>query len=56
VCAGDTALNPSAPVLSYDTASAVGPYQCASLPSGMTCTNERTRHGFFLSRQAYRTF
>ena len=54
VCAGDTALNPTAPVVRYGTTWHGGRISCASSPSGLRCTNA-DRHGFFLSRgEAYR--
>ena len=56
VCAGDTTLDPTATELDYGTQSVVGPFTCVSQEAGMTCTNTRTGHGFFLSRQAYRVF
>jgi hypothetical protein len=56
VCAGDTALDPSAPVLHYGTASVVGPDECVSAATGMTCTDTRTGHGFWIAIQGYRTF
>ncbi len=56
VCAGDTTLDPTATKLGYGTQSVVGPFTCVSQEAGMTCTNTRTGHGFFLSRQAYRVF
>jgi hypothetical protein len=56
VCAGDTALNPSDARLAYGTASSVGPFQCVSRSTGLTCTNTATRHGFMLSVQQYRIF
>ncbi|MDQ6746454.1 MAG: hypothetical protein M3Z27_10635 [Actinomycetota bacterium] len=56
VCAGDTALNASAPPLPYgrDTDS-VG-FSCSSRTTGITCTSSTTRHGFFISAQSYRLF
>ena len=56
VCAGDTALNPSAPSLPYGTVTEVGPISCASRPDGMQCANSDTGHGFFISIQSYRLF
>ena len=54
VCAGDTALNPTARVIPYGTAWHGGEITCLSTPNGLRCTNA-DRHGFFLSRgQAYR--
>jgi uncharacterized protein DUF6636 len=54
VCAGDTALNPTAPVVRYGTSWHGGRIACSSTPNGLRCTNA-DRHGFFLSRgEAYR--
>jgi hypothetical protein len=55
VCAGDTALDPSASVLSYGTGSEVGGSECISRSDGMTCLNQ-AGHGFFISIQSYRVF
>jgi hypothetical protein len=56
VCAGDTALNPTAKKLAYGTDSVAGPFRCASATAGITCTNTATGHGFFISIQSYRLF
>jgi hypothetical protein len=56
VCAGDTSRDPSSPSLGYGIASKVGPFECVSRSSGMTCTRTTDGHGFFLSIQAYRIF
>jgi hypothetical protein len=56
VCAGDTTLNPSAPTLAYGQSSRRGPFLCRSASAGVTCTNQSSGHGFFLSRQRYYTF
>ena len=56
VCAGDTALDPTAPVLPYGTASEVGGFSCVSRSTGMTCTNRTSGHGFFISRIDDKTF
>ncbi len=56
VCAGDTALDETATVLVYGQRSRQGSIVCDSEQAGMTCTNEATRHGFFLSRDSYRIF
>ncbi len=56
VCAGDTALNPSATPLAYGSASRFGDFTCISRTTGMTCTEPATGHGFFISIQSYRTF
>ncbi len=55
VCAGDTALDPSAASLAYGTASRVGGSECISRSDGMTCVN-RAGHGFFISVQSYQVF
>lgn len=49
VCAGDTALDPGAKPLAYDTASKVGSLTCVSRENGTRCTNP-AGHGFFMSR------
>jgi hypothetical protein len=56
VCAGDTAMDPSAPKLAYGSASVEGPFRCVSATTGMTCTDTTTGHGFFISIQSYRLF
>jgi hypothetical protein len=56
VCAGDTALDPSAPILHYGAASVVGQDTCVSATTGMTCTDTRTGHGFWIAIQGYRVF
>lgn len=55
VCAGDTALNPTAPiVVRYGTTWHGEGIACLSTPNGLRCTNA-DRHGFFISRgEAYR--
>ncbi len=56
VCAGDTAIDPSAPVLPYGSADAVGALRCSSAFAGMTCRSTRSGHGFFISRTRYSMF
>lgn len=56
VCAGDTAMDPSAPVLPYGSESVEGKFRCVSARTGMTCTNTATGHGFSISIQSYRLF
>ena len=56
VCAGDTVYDPSLPVLAYGSTDRYGAFSCASNTDGVTCTNTRTGHGFFLSIQSYRLF
>lgn len=56
VCAGDTALDPTGPVLPYGTDSQVGRFLCASREDGVTCKNSATNRGFFLARDRYQLF
>jgi len=56
VCAGDTALDPASTVLAYGQRARQGSFVCESAAAGVTCTNEATAHGFFLSRDSYRIF
>ena len=56
VCAGDTALDPTAPLLAYGTVSRYGAFDCTSRTAGITCRNRATGHGFFLARDRYRLF
>jgi hypothetical protein len=56
VCAGDTTLDPSAKTIPYGTDTSVGGFTCQSRTNGMTCTNDSSGHGFFVSFQSYRTF
>jgi len=56
VCAGDTARDPASPPLPYGRATRVGPFECVSRTTGMTCTRPADGHGFFLSIQSYRIF
>jgi hypothetical protein len=55
VCAGDTALDPSATELGYGEASELGGTQCISRSEGITCANH-SGHGFFISTQSYKLF
>jgi hypothetical protein len=56
VCAGDTALNPTGPVVPYGTDTQVGRFLCASREDGVTCQNTATKRGFFIARDRYRLF
>jgi len=53
-CAGDTALA-QGPILAYGSILRILGFTCLSQPAGLRCTN-RAGHGFFLSRQHWRTF
>lgn len=55
VCAGDTTLDDSAPVLAYGTAAEGGGTVCVSRRAGLTCTNG-DGHGFTIGAQAYKLF
>jgi len=55
ICAGDTILHQGA-VLHYGHAKTVGRFTCSVTTKGVTCTNHRTHHGFFYSKQSYRLF
>jgi hypothetical protein len=55
VCAGDTAIDPSATELAYGEASELGGTQCISRSEGVTCANH-AGHGFFVATQSYKIF
>ena len=55
VCAGDTALNDER-TLAYGESISRGRFRCVSKPSKMKCVNERSDHGFKLSRERVRLF
>jgi hypothetical protein len=59
-CAGGPAYDPSTEhpryaTIAYGRSWHRGPFTCRSAQSGMTCINS-AGHGFFLSRQAWRSF
>ncbi|HWI22147.1 MAG TPA: DUF6636 domain-containing protein [Baekduia sp.] len=54
VCAGDTTLNPNAPVLAYGEANKTGLITCKSAQAGITCIDDETGRGFFISRDSYK--
>ena len=55
-CVGDTALNPKAKVLPYGKSRLyAGKFRCSSRTSGLRCQN-RSGHGFFISRQKQSIF
>ena len=51
-CAGDTTLNPQAPVLDYGESSEKFGVTCVSAEDGLTCKNANGM-GFFISAQRY---
>jgi hypothetical protein len=55
LCAGDTVLDPKAPVLAYGKTKRYGPYTCTARTSGLRC-GTRAGHGFVLSRQSQKLF
>lgn len=55
LCAGDTVLDPRAPVLAYGKTKHYGPFTCTARRSGLRCAT-RAGHGFVLSRQTQRLF
>lgn len=55
-CAGDTVLDPSAPVLGYGDYVELYGYRCASAESGLTCEHEQTGNGFEVSRETVRAY
>ena len=56
LCAGDTALDPSAGILEYEDELKLGPLTCTSQESGVTCRETKSFHGFTLSRTSYHLF
>ena len=55
VCAGDTALNEEQ-VLNYGESISRGRFRCVSKESKMKCVNERSDHGFKLSKERVKLF
>lgn len=55
VCAGDTALGGPA-ILAYGDATRRDGVVCESEERGVTCTDNQSGHGFFISRGSYRLF
>lgn len=54
VCAGDTALDSGAPVLEYGASTKRGLVRCESAQAGITCRDEESGRGFFISRESYK--
>ena len=52
----DAVGDPKSRKLAYGTSARFGIYTCTSRPSGLTCRNRRSRHGFTVSRQSRRVF
>ena len=55
VCAGDTAINEER-VLGYGESISRGRFRCVSKETKVKCVNERSEHGFKLSKQRVRLF
>ena len=55
VCKTDTELG-APDQLAYGTTAVAGDFACLSQEAGMSCWNQRTGHGFTLSRAAYALF
>ena len=55
VCAGDTTLH-QGNALGYGQSIGQGRFKCKSKTSGVRCVNTKNKHGFFVSRDAVRTF
>jgi hypothetical protein len=58
LCAGDPGpflVETRARVLAYGRTRSAGGISCSSRTTGLTCRN-RSGHGFFLSRERWRTF
>ncbi|WP_460437069.1 DUF6636 domain-containing protein [Angustibacter speluncae] len=54
-CRGDVSFDPSAEVLPYGEAVAVGDLECRSAETGVTCEHLPSGHGFTLARAALTT-
>jgi hypothetical protein len=55
-CAGDTVIDPAAPVLAYGEYLEVGAYRCESHPAAIRCENTASGHGFELSRETVNAY
>jgi hypothetical protein len=55
VCAGDTAINEEQ-VLGFGESISRGRFRCVSKETKMKCLNERSDHGFKLSKQRVKLF
>ncbi len=56
VCAGDTALNPTAPSLAPGKATSRGEIVCTAIANLITCVDKSTGHGFDMSSASYKLF
>ena len=55
-CRGDVDGTPTDTVLGYGGKAVDGPITCRSEVSGLSCTNDKTSHGFTISRATYRLY
>lgn len=55
-CRGDVDGTPTDTVLRYGGTAVNGPITCRSEVTGLSCTNDKTSHGFTISRATYRLF
>jgi len=55
-CRGDADGTPTDTVLGYGGTAVNGPITCRSEVTGLSCTNDKTSHGFTISRATYRLF
>ena len=55
-CAGDTLIGSAGTSLEYGRSLRSGDVRCDSRASGLTCTSERTGHGFSLASGGYEMF
>jgi hypothetical protein len=55
-CTGDTLIGAAKRTLEYGTALRAGDIQCESESSGLTCTSDKTGHGFTLAAARYTLF
>jgi hypothetical protein len=56
VCAGDTVFSPNNPVLQYGEKIFKNRFKCASKQKGVRCKNQKSGHGFLLSRDDVKLF
>jgi hypothetical protein len=56
VCRGDVDGTPTHTVLAYGGTAVNGPITCTSEVTGLSCTNDKTSHGFTISRARYQLF
>ena len=56
LCAGDTTIGRDTEPLAYGDAITAPPLRCESAPSGITCRDVESGHGFSISREAYQLF